>query len=311
MTVCLSDGVAVSILSTCRTGFRTIQNLCAVALLAGAGLAWHPPAMADAFGPSGAGKPVTVGEMAAPYRAVQRDIEKFSTLSYRNLREVRQTHTLISGYDPHQVAQGWFAHHAILAANQPDFFNSVRKASRAEGETAFLRRIMTDAAQLHDLPGAKTALRAVMESINSQTSRMAAMAELFRTRAQELQDQRLAAGEAADEEKMSADTAHDLLHAHDLEDRLSLASLSEPARAMLNRILVLATHIVLGAASGPDFNTVLALASERSMDRCVNWSKLNLDQCIAATRFPEEEAFCLGRYGVEELGDCWRWMISR
>jgi hypothetical protein len=34
---------------------------------------------------------------------------------------------------------------------------------------------------------------------------------------------------------------------------------------------------------------------------------MNLDQCIAATRTPFEEAFCLGQHALNEMSSCVGW----
>jgi len=37
---------------------------------------------------------------------------------------------------------------------------------------------------------------------------------------------------------------------------------------------------------------------------CLEWSKLQLNQCVAASRFKYEHAFCLGRHALKDVGAC-------
>jgi hypothetical protein len=39
-------------------------------------------------------------------------------------------------------------------------------------------------------------------------------------------------------------------------------------------------------------------------------AKLTLDQCIAATRAPYEEAFCLGEHALIDIATCTGWVAG-
>ena len=77
-----------------------------------------------------------------------------------------------------------------------------------------------------------------------------------------------------------------------------------PAQAytpgVMNRILTLGAYQVIeGSMTAGDAD------HRNSTGRCLNWARLNLDQCIAASRFPSEEAYCTGKHAVEEVRSCW------
>ena len=53
-----------------------------------------------------------------------------------------------------------------------------------------------------------------------------------------------------------------------------------------------------------------AYAKAKKSDRCFVNAKLNLDQCIAATRTPYEEAFCLGEHALNDVSRCVGWVAN-
>ena len=76
------------------------------------------------------------------------------------------------------------------------------------------------------------------------------------------------------------------------------------AGSIVTKALVLGAHYAMDNAT----NEVLAAhgTSARS-ERCFTSAKLNLDQCIAATRTPYEEAFCLGQHALNDMSSCIGW----
>jgi hypothetical protein len=82
---------------------------------------------------------------------------------------------------------------------------------------------------------------------------------------------------------------------------------AENTGAMMTRALVLGARYAVGDIA-PGHVTTYAKA-EKS-DRCFVNAKLNLDQCIAATRTPYEEAFCLGEHALNDISYCVGWPAS-
>jgi len=277
-----------------------------LAVLTAAGLSLAPgagPAAADGVS-EGTGK--TVGEYALVYRTFQRDMDDFTKRQFTDVREVRKAHKLLATYDPKALTRGWFAHHALVAADSPAFFEAVHKAARDEGKERFLTRITATPGALRRLTGGGQAEAMVLAEIHGDTARMRILGDLMLDRARTMMDARVKKRRAF---RGPQDTAATLIGT---EPKLPRAEhVPYEARPLVDRMLVLAARISLGetetvgGAEAAD-----SLINHKITNRCVRWAKLNLAQCIAAARFPEEEAYCTGRHGVNEVASCWSWMTG-
>ena len=76
---------------------------------------------------------------------------------------------------------------------------------------------------------------------------------------------------------------------------------SANAGPILDRVLVLAARYAVGELNDPIVN---GYAKNSNARRCIHMAKLNFDQCIAATRTPNEEIFCIGKHGLTEVSGC-------
>ncbi len=250
----------------------------------------------------------TVGSMAAPYRALMRDMTALSALGFRSPGDIRVATRLILSHDPQAVARGWFAHHAILVANDPRFHSAVTRQARKMGLRRFLAWIKEDRTRLRDAPGFDEAVQAVLDAVNTDTRHMAAMGTLLLARALDLQSARL--GDTGLFSWITATNGAALAGAHDLSGRFTPRTINGKARETLDRVVEIAALLALGEAEGPGLARVRQIASERRMDYCVTQARLNFSECVTATRHDEERAFCVGRHGIEELGACWRSLLS-
>ena len=72
---------------------------------------------------------------------------------------------------------------------------------------------------------------------------------------------------------------------------------------MMDKIMTLALRYSLNAED-PDNSVTKSLVKNSKGKRCINWAKLHLDQCLAATRAPYEEVYCFGRHGINDVAEC-------
>ena len=78
--------------------------------------------------------------------------------------------------------------------------------------------------------------------------------------------------------------------------------------AIMDRILNLAARYAVGSLNN---RVVSAYAKNNKSEQCLAIARLTLNQCIAATRTPYEEAFCLGEHAIKDVGDCVNWVVKR
>ncbi|HXI87632.1 MAG TPA: hypothetical protein VNH64_09245, partial [Parvularculaceae bacterium] len=79
------------------------------------------------------------------------------------------------------------------------------------------------------------------------------------------------------------------------------------ADIVIDRVLNLAARY---AAGWGDRQAVETYAKNDHAKQCLTFTELTLKQCIAATRTPYEEAFCLGEHGLSDVGGCLGWVAG-
>ena len=79
------------------------------------------------------------------------------------------------------------------------------------------------------------------------------------------------------------------------------------AQVVMDRVLNLAARYSTGKLNP---KIVEVYAKNTKSERCLSMAKLTLDQCIAATRTPYEEAFCLGEHGLKDIATCTGWVAG-
>jgi hypothetical protein len=79
-----------------------------------------------------------------------------------------------------------------------------------------------------------------------------------------------------------------------------------PYPPAVTNALAIAALAALGAAGDNGRANTDALQNEPTSQYCLNMSKLNLYQCLAASRPSYEDMFCVGRHVVRDLATCTR-----
>lgn len=218
--------------------------------------------------------------------------------------DVRRALASLRFSQPDALAEGWYATHALIAAGEASFAQGIRDEVRMRGKTAVLEALESDDNYILQVRGARNATEAVTAALRSENARLAALSARFKETSYAFQKQRWGMTDplpSAGETK-TADAGASLTE----RAGALLAALApvKPAQAytpsVMNRVLTLAAYQVIDGSMEAG-----ATASRNPTGRCLNWARLNLDQCLAAARFPSEEAYCAGKHGVEEVRGCW------
>ncbi len=251
-----------------------------------------------------------VGPLAARYRRMTRDMAAFASLGFQaTSTDLLDAVGIMRGYDSRSISSGWIAHHGIQAANHPVFHDAIRRQAEFLGQERFLRWIEDTPSRLRQAPGADAVREMVLDSVNRQTSRMAAMGELLLSRAFDLQAERL--DDQSMRSLMFTDNARELVHQYDLKGRYSPRRLPEKNLQTLDRILELGAHLSLGATEGAYARHLETILRDPSLEMCIDEASASFSRCITTASLPEERSYCLGRHGIEELGTCWRWLLEK
>lgn len=253
-----------------------------------------------------AAAPSTVGQYARHYRAYRRDINELSDMSFTSRDELQGAYELIMAYEPADLTQGWFAHQALVASRAPGFMDTMRNAAQERGQNSFFEDAGRDSSYLWTLSSTTAAINYVFDGLYNDARTARAVGQVLNDRAYAYMDVRYGSSLPSD----AVNNASELLG--DDVPSVGERSYEVPYRAqqVMQRVLELAARITLDRSGGQNLDAAGLLAGDYQTNQCLRWARLNLAQCVAAARTPAEEAYCTGRHGVDDISDCWGWIVS-
>lgn len=217
-------------------------------------------------------------------------------------KEVRRVLKTLRFSQPENLADGWYVVRAMAAAQSKLFADGVRNEVRINGQAKVLASL-EDTDYVLRIPGAGDAISAVMASATVENDRMTTLRKRFIDTAFKFQKQKWGMTEPLSSEPIVK--AAEAAPASSTFRRL-LAALSPVSEAqaysttVMTKILAQGAREVIAAPIIP-----IALSGKDETSTCLNWARLNLNQCIAAAHFPSEEAWCTGTHAIEEVRACW------
>lgn len=265
-------------------------------------------------------------EQAAVYLAFTRDIAALRG-GFSNAEEIQAALERGAAYDPQQISRGLVAYASILAMQSPAFVTGVQTYARdRDTRNEMVARIVADPSYASRLPGADEAAGLVIGVLEGDVAALRTAADSIENDAYAIQaDSRRgwAGVTVADREGRIAEVRR-------LSERRMQASAQDAARlsaaayagsglgvsgqrlrtppyppAVVNGLAIAALALLDGAGENARANTEALMYDRGSLD-CLESSKLNLYQCMAASRPSYENVFCLGRHIVRDLGVCAR-----
>jgi hypothetical protein len=287
-------------------------------------------------------------EAAAAYIAYREDVAFLESEPFDSAETTREAHRRLSAHDGDALTTGWVAYAALVAADTPEFAAALqaeveekKKRSRKQeltGRDAFFAKLASDPRYPRTLAGSNAAISKVMAMTIQDSLRFATLGEAYKTQAYAMQktnwgkakigssSTRLSDAEsyAAKRPAAAAPAFNSVENKGVVSPALASldgawssswgkegavkASASEPnADAVIDRVLNLAARYAVGATN-PKIVEVYAQNTKSS--QCLSMAKLTLDQCIAATRTPYEEAFCLGEHALIDTAQCVGWVAG-
>ncbi len=250
--------------------------------------------------------PETVGQYARHYRSYRRDIDELSEMSFTSRDEVQNAYALIMDYDPADLSRGWFAHQALVASRAPGFMDMIRTTARERGQEQFFTNARQDSSYLWGISSNTAAINFVFDGLYQDAREARAVGQVLNDRAYAYMDtrygSRLPTGAVANAtEILDEDPATSGERAYEVPYR---------AQQVMQRVLELAARLSLDGSGGRNLNAAGLLSIDYQTNQCLRWARLNLAQCMAASRTTAEEAYCTGRHGVDDIADCWGWIVS-
>lgn len=285
-------------------------------------------------------------QRAANYVRFREDIAAIEATPFDSAKTTREAHKRLSAHTSKDLSSGWVAYAALVAADTPAFADALKKEvnsskrdrSGLKGADAFLARLSADPTYARKLKGADEAVDKVLAMTAHDAARITALGEAFKTQAYAMQNtnwgkSRIAASsarlsEAAAFAKQRGAVAAPMLPVSTTKgvtapsltsadgawapdwgsQAAPMAANAEPnAQVIMDRVLNLAARYAVG---GVNEKIVDVYAKNDRADQCLSMASLTLNQCIAATRTPYEEAFCLGEHALNDVSGCLGWVAG-
>ncbi|WP_298747753.1 hypothetical protein [uncultured Brevundimonas sp.] len=270
----------------------------------------------------------SVADAAAVYMAFSRDMAALEG-GFTDPEQIQAALRRGAAYDPGQISRGLVAYASILALQSPEFVSGVRSLADDQAtREGLVARIVADPRHASTLPGADAAAGLVMATLSADINALARAANSIENDAYAIQapyDPRRSWGVAevwgreARLEVAKVRSAQIMQPAADEASRLFEAAHSgggalpvsgaprkPPYPPAVVNGLALAALAALGYAGENARANTDALQFDRVSQGCLTMSKLNLFQCLAASRPNYEDMFCLGRHIVRDLATCSR-----
>ncbi len=281
---------------------------------------------------------------AADYIRFREDVAAIEAMPFDNADVTREAHRRLGAHDPEGIAGGWVAYAALVAADTPEFAAALKKELKKKpnrrkgnlgGQDGLISNIAQDPSFARNLPGADKAIASVLSMTARDGARFTALGEAFKAQAYAMQKtkwgkQRISSSQDRIKEAAKfrrgrgAPAAPAFDHEADggvIAPALASASgawsadwgKASPTGAMAEANAEVIMDRILNLAARYSTNSlnpkiVSVYAKNNKSQRCLEMSKLTLDQCIAATRTPYEEAFCLGEHGLNDIASCTGWV---
>jgi len=289
------------------------------------------PAVVEAAPPPAIAPPppvtlnASVAQAASIYVTFIRDVGTIRA-GFPDAESIQQAMRKGAAYDPAQLSRGMIAYASILALQSPEFVMGVRQyAVDPVQRRQVINAIVADPAYAATLPGADYAAGLIISTLGQDIAALTTIADAVEGDAYTIQERqdprrrwavtpipnrevRLQTAKTISEGQMlpSADESARLFAAGNAGQGLNLSA--SPARApytpAVANALAIAALAALGAAGEEAKANTDALTAETNSEFCLSMSKLNLFQCLAASRPSYEDMFCVGRHIVRDLATC-------
>ncbi|MEE2527041.1 hypothetical protein V0U79_11740 [Hyphobacterium sp. HN65] len=239
-----------------------------------------------------------------------------------------------------RLVRAWLAYSSLIAEQHPQFLDDVRDVADYYGRDAAVAALANDPAYAGAFRYADQASESVLLAIDEDAAEIEAIGEQFRLSAYDLQSERWANAVARDRQnRLAALRAADQIAAPLATDMFSTSFVSEtdirsassmfahdtpppslpantpdlslnadvpyePDRVRVGRILSIAALRAIGSDNRYTEDSLQSLLADPLAQRCIEWARVNLSQCVAAAHFEYEDSFCIAQHALIEVSQC-------
>ena len=265
-----------------------------------------------------------VAQAASIYVTFMRDVGTIQA-GFPDAESIQAAIRRGAAYEPAQLSRGLIAYGSILALQSPEYVAGVRSfANDPAQRQEVVNRIIADPAYAATLPGADHAAGLIIATVGQDIAALTAIADAVEQDAYTIQERRdprrrwattHISNREARLESTKTLSARQMLPSPEESARLFAAANTGSGLGITGRqaapytpavinSLAIAALAALGAGGDDGRAQTEALTVEADSEFCFSMSKLNLFQCLAASRPSYEDMFCLGRHIMRDLATC-------
>lgn len=284
--------------------------------------------------PARAEEPISQAFLA--YAAFQNDVSALDNAPIESSVLMNAALERGAGHERMALARGFIAYGAMTAAQAPAFVAGVQSRVRAAGRAAVIRQLRSDVTYARRRPpGASEAITLVLNMAANDRARLNRIADYYDGVGRRLQNLNWPPISAGDRDARTlrlaalaattpapADLALNLASAGTQTDAARriggrhfwddpntsyhdepMPTTREARRDLVDRMLTLGALFIIGA-SDEEAERASALMREESTSACLNMAQLHFRQCVSVAHGADEDAFCLARHGLRDVGTC-------
>jgi hypothetical protein len=239
-------------------------------------------------------------DAAARYVAFVKEADRMTRPNALASESIASALTNTARISSREITEGAGAYATLSVAEDPAFRAGVQTAVGLLGKDAALARLKENPATfLTMISGSTQAEKIASGALSGSTAKLEAAQSALSDAAYALQKERWATQEVDTQATLAAHRAA-AAEPSGLTPFVVTDLPAAPSDAPVNsRYVLAATYHLLG-----DTASATALLDKPLGRMCMNRVQLNVRQCVAASRFPFEHAFCLSQHSFGEAHGC-------
>lgn len=280
-------------------------------------------------------EPISAAFLA--YAAFQRDASAIDGAPIESPVLMDAALERMAGHEPMALTRGYLAYGALTAAQSPAFVAGVESRVRAAGRAAVIRQLRSDVTYARRRPpGANEAIGLVLNMAAGDRARLGRIADYYEGVGQHLQTLNWPPLSDGDRDARTL-RLHALAATPPSTEGLALSlaaagAQTDPSRRIggrhfwddpdlsfagetpaptpreadhyvVDRMLTLGALFIVGAST-EEAERAGALMQDEATYVCLNMAQLHFRQCASVTHGADEDALCLARHGLRDVGAC-------
>jgi hypothetical protein len=239
-------------------------------------------------------------DAAARYVALVKEANRMTYPNALASESIASSLVITSRVSSKDITEGIGAYVTLSVANDPSFASGVQTAVGLLGRDVVIKRLEVDPAGfLAMISGSADASKIASGAVLASTERLSAAQTALAAAAYALQKERWAMQAVDTQATLAAHRAAAITPS----GLTPFVATDLPANAsdgpVNSRYLLAASYHLLG-----DDATATAMLDKPLGRMCMNRVQLNVRQCLAASQFPFEHAFCLSQHSFGEALTC-------